>query len=113
MPKTYLQIQKEIEKLQQQAEGLRSREVEGVISRIREAIEQYGLTAADLFGKTAAAPRAAKAGRKAAAKGRRAKSAAVKYRDEAGNTWGGRGPRPRWFSAALAAGRTPEELLAK
>ena len=112
MPKTYLQIQKEIEKLQQQAESLRSREVEGVISRIREAIDQYGLTAADLFGK-AAAPRAARKGRKAPAQARRGKSAAVKYRDEAGNTWGGRGPRPRWFSAALAAGRTPEELLAK
>jgi len=37
---------------------------------------------------------------------------AIKYRDEAGNTWTGRGTRPKWFLAAVAAGKTPEQLLA-
>jgi DNA-binding protein H-NS len=27
-----------------------------------------------------------------------------------GDTWSGRGRKPRWFIAALAAGRSPEEL---
>lgn len=38
---------------------------------------------------------------------------AIKYRDEAGNTWTGRGTRPKWFLAAVAAGKTPEQLLAE
>ena len=37
----------------------------------------------------------------------------VKLKDDQGNTWGGMGKRPGWFKAALASGKTPEELLAK
>ena len=35
---------------------------------------------------------------------------AVKYRDDAGNTWVGRGKRPDWFKAGLAAGKRPEDF---
>jgi DNA-binding protein H-NS len=107
MSKTYSQLMKQIDQLQREAEELRRKEIEGVVQRIREAIEVYGLTAADLG---LAAPRAG-GGRPAAkaparkAGGRKAKGAAVKYRDEAGHTWGGRGPRPAWLREALAAGR--------
>jgi len=38
---------------------------------------------------------------------------AVKFKDNQGHTWGGIGKRPDWFKAELAAGRTPEDLLAK
>ncbi|QUN29519.1 ParB/RepB/Spo0J family partition protein [Cupriavidus sp. KK10] len=36
----------------------------------------------------------------------------VRYRDENGNTWTGRGKRPGWVEAALKAGKTLDELLA-
>ena len=36
----------------------------------------------------------------------------IKYRDEAGNAWTGRGKRPQWYLAALASGKTAEQLLA-
>lgn len=36
----------------------------------------------------------------------------VLYRDQAGNTWTGMGPRPRWMKEALAAGQTLEQLSA-
>ena len=36
---------------------------------------------------------------------------AVKYKDEEGNTWGGRGKRPGWITEALEAGRNLEEFL--
>ena len=52
---------------------------------------------------------AKKAGRKPAAKG----AAAAKYRDEAGNTWGGRGPRPAWLRTALAAGKQMSDFAVK
>jgi DNA-binding protein H-NS len=41
----------------------------------------------------------------------KARSVAIKYRDAAGNIWSGRGSRPRWLKAALAAGRSIEQFL--
>ena len=102
MTKTYSQIQKQIEMLSREAEKVKKKEVEGVISRIREAIETYGLTAADLGLSTQGGARAAaKKGRKARGK----PGTQVKYRDEAGHVWGGRGPRPQWLREALASGK--------
>ncbi len=46
--KTYAALQAEIEKLQVQAEAVRQSELDGVIARIREAIEFYGLKPQDL-----------------------------------------------------------------
>lgn len=104
MSKTYAQLMKQIDSLQREAEELRRKEIDGVIDRIKEAIRAYGLTAADLGLAPARAKRASKAtGPK---RGRRKARAAVKYRDEAGNTWGGRGPRPAWLRAALASGKS-------
>ncbi|RZL94020.1 MAG: hypothetical protein EOP82_06020 [Variovorax sp.] len=36
----------------------------------------------------------------------------VVYRDQAGHTWSGMGPRPRWLKEALDAGKTLEEMTA-
>lgn len=117
MTKTYAQIVKQIEVLKQDAEKLRRKEVEGVIGRIREAITVYGLTAADLglatATKAAAGPKAKapakKRGRKAVAKA----PAEAKFRNEAGQTWGGRGKRPQWLRDALAAGKTLADFAVK
>jgi DNA-binding protein H-NS len=47
-------------------------------------------------------------------KGRTAKKrkAKVAYRDQAGHTWSGMGPKPRWLKEALEAGKTLEEMAA-
>ena len=117
MAKTYLQVQKQIEQLQKEAEQLRNKEANGVLSRIKEAISVYGFTAADLgFGKSAGSATAVK--KVAAKNGRKAKKSAVandapKFKDDEGNVWSGRGPRPAWFKAALEAGKLAEDLLAK
>ncbi len=103
MTKTYSQIQKQIEMLSREAEKVKQKEVDGVVSRIREAIETYGLTAADLGLEPQRGPRAA-----AAKKGHKARGkpgSQVKFRDDAGHVWGGRGPRPQWLREALASGR--------
>jgi DNA-binding protein H-NS len=34
----------------------------------------------------------------------------VLYRDEAGHSWTGRGPQPRWLKEALAQGKTLSEM---
>lgn len=45
----------------------------------------------------------------------RADAPTAKYRDpkDPAKAWSGRGKRPQWFKAALAAGAKPENLLAK
>ena len=101
--KTYSQIQSEISQLQAQAEQLREKEKGEVIGRIKEAITVYGITAKDL-GLAARAPSAGGAAKTRPGR-RRQDPAQAKFRDGAGNTWGGRGPRPQWLRDALASGK--------
>ncbi|SCK08869.1 DNA-binding protein H-NS [Variovorax sp. HW608] len=106
MTQTYEQIQKQIEALQRQADSIREQEVAGVISRIKVAIAHYGLTAEQLgYGSKAKSIRATP-------KSFKSKDLKVGYSDGLGNSWSGRGPRPRWLRDALASGKTLEELAA-
>lgn len=112
--KTLAQIQKQIDSLQREADAIVSKEKAGVIDRVKEQIARYGLTAAELgLGAVRRKP-GPKPGSKRKAGGAASKKAAgsAKYKDAAGNSWSGRGPKPAWFKAALAAGSTPEDLLA-
>lgn len=69
------------------------------IAKVKALMTEYGLTAADLAGK-AAAPKA-EPGKKVAAK----------YRDPAtGQTWTGRGLKPKWLQAALSGGKTLDDF---
>lgn len=108
--KSYEQIQRQIEALQAAADKLRRKEVDEVIDRIRQAIDHYGLTAVDLgLGRTAAVARKKKAA--AAGRGKAApKASPVAYRNEAGQTWAGRGKRPQWLRDALEAGHTLDQF---
>lgn len=114
MTKTYEQLKKQIEALSQQAEAVRRKEVAGVVARIKEAIQAYELTAEDLgFGKASATAGRKTASRKRPAAGGRRRAAGTtqpRYRDESGNVWGGRGPRPKWLREAISAGRKLEEF---
>src|SRR5512137_2727287 len=118
---TLAELNAQIAALQAQAEALRKKEVADIIAKAKDAIAHYGLTAADLgFGKAArkVGKSAATVGAKSNAKGgKRAASKpparAAKFKDDQGHSWSGIGKRPDWFKAALAAGKTPEDLLVK
>lgn len=63
------------------------------IAKVKSLMAEYGLTLADIGNKPAAAPK------KAASK------VAAKYRNPAtGDTWSGRGLKPKWLSTALDGG---------
>jgi DNA-binding protein H-NS len=117
MTKTYAQIVKQIESLKLDAERLRRKEMDGVIGRIREAITVYNLTAEDLgFGTKskkatgkAAAPAKRRKGKAAAPKA----PAEVKFQNDSGGTWGGRGKRPQWLRDALNAGKQLADFAVK
>jgi DNA-binding protein H-NS len=106
MTKTYAQIVKQIETLQQEAERIRRKETDGAISRVRELIAAYRLSAADL-GFVAKGKRAEKPAAPAKPKARKAAkaAAAVKFSNGSGGNWGGRGKRPQWLRDALTAGK--------
>jgi len=116
MAKTIAQMTAEIEKLQRQIETTKSKEVQGVVDRIREAIDFYGLTPEQLFGKKTKGaakakpktPRRAKP--KAAAPARAKVKLPAKYADGNGNEWTGRGSTPRWLQEAIAAGKAKDEF---
>lgn len=117
MLKSLARIESQIARLERQREALRAKEVAGVIARIREAIDHYGLTAKDLgFGRANGSAGPARGARKKTAAGAGARGQTrrtvgqIRYRDEHGNTWTGHGKRPNWFKDAIAAGRKPEDL---
>jgi DNA-binding protein H-NS len=114
MARTLDDIQRQIEKLQIQAANIKTKEVAGVIQRIKVAIASYGLTPQDLFEgklKTEKNVKATATGRvKKAVK----KSASViKFRDDAGHAWSGHGRKPGWFIQALESGKTAQDLAVK
>lgn len=116
MARSLATIQRQIEKLQKEAEMVKSKEIVGVIERIKTAISFYNLTPADLFDSR---PKATRASKTDVAKPTRKKAAAqkkpsvIKYKDEVGNGWSGHGKRPGWFKAAIEGGKTVEDLSVK
>lgn len=69
---------------------------EMVLTEIRAIMTAQGLTVADL-GATRSRPESAHAPRR---------PVAAKYRDENGNSWSGRGLKPKWLTQALDAGKS-------
>lgn len=98
-----LQQQAELER--QIAAQLQSQRSDA-IEKVRALMAEFGLTAADV-----APP--SKPGRKPRAEpsGETVRKVAAKYRDPAtGNTWSGRGLKPKWLAAALAEGKTLQDF---
>lgn len=111
MAKNLQALEAQIERLRQRADAMKAKEVAGVVARIKEAIAVYGLSSEDLFGSTRRRKGAAKSlpSKKAGRKGAK-RTIPIKYRDSSGNTWTGRGLKPRWLTAALATGKSLEDF---
>jgi DNA-binding protein H-NS len=123
MPRTTLAtLQRQIDKLQLQAERLKAKEVPGVIERIRAAVDYYQLTPKDLFpanhsdsagtasGKAIKSQKPSSKSSTTKKPAAKKKASTIRFRDEHGNTWTGHGQRPRWFLHAIANGKTREDL---
>ena len=82
------------------------------LAAARELVRRHGFTASELrcpapVGAVEAIPSAA-----VAEADKPTRKVAAKYRNpETGNTWTGRGIRPKWIEAALAAGKSLDDLL--
>lgn len=88
---TYKELLARKQELDAQIESARRAEAQHALETIRETIAAFGFTPEDVFG----------ARRKGKTSGR-----APQFRDPAtGQTWSGRGPRPRWLK-----GKDPEQF---
>ena len=90
--------------LERQIALLNSKGRQEAIDEIRKIMTEHGLTSDDIASPT----RARKVGMKL--DGTERKAVAAKYKDDQGNQWTGRGLKPRWLTAALAAGRKLEDF---
>lgn len=91
---TLAELQRQIDRLEQEAENVRKTELADVIARIRVTVAQYDLTPADIFGRKVGSSLGRRSG-KAAAKAPRL----PKYRDpKSGKTWTGMGKPPNWIA---------------
>lgn len=101
---TYDELQAKINELQEQANAVKEKEKAEAVADMKKKIAKYGITAMEL-GLTLKLlsnekPVSAKP------------AGMAKYRDpKTGDTWPGRGPKPKWLKAEIAAGRTQEEFL--
>lgn len=92
---------KELKELQSQVAKaigtFEDRKKKVALAELEEKARELGFSLAELTGTTAPRKRA---------------PAAAKYANPAdqSETWSGRGRKPRWFEAALAAGKSPEDL---
>lgn len=98
---------KKANKRQRDLDRVRIKEVR---NKIKALLKAEGFSIDDVFGGRRG--RAA-AGDEAPAKKRRKIVVKPKYRNpaDANQTWSGRGKRPNWFKAALAAGKKEKDLL--
>jgi len=97
-------LEKQIAEFQKEKRG-------EAIARVKALMAEYGLTAVDIVGGARAPKAAAPAAAPSPAPAKKSKAAgkkvAAKYRNPAtGDTWSGRGLKPKWLVAAMAGGKT-------
>jgi DNA-binding protein H-NS len=75
-----------------------TRKKKEALAELEEKAKELGFTFAELTGLSGTRKRA---------------PAAPKYANpaDASDTWSGRGRKPRWFTAALAGGKSPDDLM--
>lgn len=120
MPKlSALALKTKIAALQKQLEAAEKNKAPA-IKKVMALMKKLGITIADLQGAGSGAAagkgrrgRPAGSGKKTKGKGKpklAGKKVAIKYRDDKGNTWTGRGKTPRWIADAEKAGKSREQF---
>ena len=114
-------IQLQIDKLQKQAQIIKTKEFAKTVQDIRQKMQAFGITARDLqIDKAVKGTRSALRAALPAQAGKKARKTssklqglpvAAKYRGPNGESWTGRGLMPRWLKTLVEQGRGKEEFL--
>jgi DNA-binding protein H-NS len=96
--------------LEQALKELQNAERQSAIDKVRALMAEHGLTVSDIAsseGRKTRGPNKVKG-----TDGRTGKTVAAKYRHPStGDTWSGRGLKPKWLTAALEGGAKIEDFL--
>ena len=111
-------IQGQIQKLQKQADEIKSRDFQTTVQEILAKMQAFGISTKDLLPGKRRGPKgrakAAVSAKKSATRTKKPSTpVAAKYKGPEGQTWSGRGLMPRWLSALVAGGQTKEDFLIK
>lgn len=98
---TLAELVKQREALEEQILALQSEDRSKAIAKVHELMAEHGLSVADISGRAKST--------KSVSTGSRRKVEA-KYRDTNGNSWSGRGLKPKWLTAALATGKKIDDF---
>jgi DNA-binding protein H-NS len=89
---TYKELLAKKQQLDLEIENARQAEAQMALEGVRETVAAFGFTPEDIFGSRR--------------KSKSSSSSHPKFRNpETGESWGGRGPRPRWLK-----GKDPEQF---
>ena len=107
-------IEKEIQKLQKQAQALQAKQRGPVITSIIRSMREYDITPDDIAAAYARKNTRGGAKKAAPAAAGAKRSVPVKYKHpETGESWTGRGKAPRWLTSAEAEGASRDSFLVK
>lgn len=97
-------LEQQTAQLLKQIEEQQTTEKAGAVEKVKAIMAEYGLTIADL--------QETKRGRKPGTSAPKTSGSkvAAKYKDDQGNSWSGRGLKPKWLTAALAVGKKIEDF---
>lgn len=101
------EIQAKIAELQAQEAQIRQQEYAQAVESAQALINTHKILLKDLKFSAASTDSEPVRGKRASS----GQKAPIKYRDENGNTWSGRGLKPKWLSSALDSGRKLEDFL--
>ena len=114
-----IDIQSQIEKLQKQANDIKSKEFAATVHEIQAKMQAFGITLKDLQstkgakggrGKAKSSPAKATKAAKTPKTRKASAPVAAKYRGPNGESWSGRGLMPKWLSALVAQGQSKESF---
>ena len=104
-------IEKEIQRLQKQAQALQAKQRGPVVTSIIRSMREYDITPEDVAAannKKTAGSR----GKKTASSSPAKRTVPIKFRHpETNETWTGRGKAPRWITNAEAEGKNRNDFL--
>lgn len=99
---TYADLMQQAQELIRQAEGLRQGERKEAIAKVMAIMAEFDLSIEDIQAAPKTKTRAVSSGNKVA----------PKYVNKAtGDTWTGRGKRPKWLTAHVEAGGSMDDCL--
>ena len=101
-----IEVQEKIAELQKQEKLMLAQEYQSAKAQAQSLISTYKISASDLVF-SAGGTAGAKQGKVASA----GKKAEPKYHDESGNSWSGRGMKPKWLITGIENGKKLEEFL--